>query len=175
MADISIQFHALPVEVALFAEEIARDLQLYVLAMRYSPFDLREISNGKVVHFREEHPAYKRYAFTLTKPVLPVTDELDFSRKNPDYLRLDIGRIVENGLEQSWLTARTNNPQALVAWRKVAARLKRMTKQGATATDPKTGASSRLRSFRYTAKAEAEESRGLVMLPPAGTSHLKLG
>ncbi len=175
MADISIQFHALPEELMRFIKEVAEDFSANVVAMRFFPFMLRPVSTVEIEHFFECAPDYRRWAFTQSEVALPIADELDFADKNPDHLRLEIGRRTERGLEQSWLTARTVNTDALATWRRVATRLKKMTNQGVTAINPNTGASSRMKSFRYTNGAKSLESLGIAMLPIAGTSLLKLG
>jgi hypothetical protein len=180
MADISIQFHALPDEVVYFAEEIVRDFSLYLAGMRSFPFDVKQVCDlpcrvpGSVVEFCKTMPEYKRLAFTLARPVVTVKSELDFADKNPDYLRLDVGKLVAKGLEQSWLSARTDSKEAIEIWKKVAARLRKVTKQGVLAINPKTGATSIIKSFRYTPKAKALESQGIAALPFAGTALLKL-
>jgi hypothetical protein len=174
MGDISVQFHAAPDELMLFIEEVIRDFGAKAVVMRFRPFDVKEVRLEDFRRLLNNAPDYRRWAFLLGNPVLSVTNELEFADKNPDQLRLDVGRKSEKGLEQSWLSARTANCDALATWKKVANRLKKRTEQGVTAVNPKTGATGRMKSYRYTIGAKSLEAQGTAMLPIAGTSFLKL-
>lgn len=173
MADISIQFHALPEEDLAFIEEIAKDFEIYLAVMKFFPFELKAVSPSEIQSVFQTLPQYRRWAFTINYPTLSVSDELAFGEKNPDHLRLEVGRTSEKGLEQSWLVTRTDNENAITIWRTVARRLKKMTFTGVTAINPRTGLSSRMKSFRYTKGAKSLESAGVHMLPLAGGSLLR--
>jgi hypothetical protein len=168
MADISIQFHALPEELFAFVRQVVADFRLHVVAIRYRPFDATELSEAQIGGCFSEASPYKRLHFTLGEPVLSVAQELDFGDKNPDSLRLDIGTADREGVRESWLSARTRDPSALAAWKKIAKRLKSMTEQGATATNPKTGATGPARSHRFTRGAKGLEATGTAMLTITG-------
>jgi hypothetical protein len=173
MADISIQFHATPEENMHFVDEILRDFGTNTVAMRFFPFHLITISGEDVQGAFKAAPEYQRWAFTLGKPILSVAHELAFADENPDYLRLDTGRRLEKGLEQSWVSARTRDKEILAVWREIAVRLKKRTMQGVIAINPTTGETSRLRSFRFTKGARDLQSHGVAMLPFAGTALLR--
>ena len=114
------------------------------------------------------HPVSFEIAFTLDPPLLPVKGNIEFIDKNPDQLGLQIGRRTKNGLEESTLSCRTDNPAALEVWRKVADRLKNMTKAGITIVNRQSGDKRFYRSFRYTKGAEALEGNGVEMISPSG-------
>ena len=173
MADISIQFHALPEELFFFVEEVIRDFRVNLVAMQLRPFKLKEVSATNIQNFFAKEPTFRRLAFLVGEPVLPSVHELDFANKNPDHLRLDVGMKTDRGLCQSWLSARTENHDAMAVWKKIAAHIKKTTKQGVTAVNPKTGATSNMKSFRYTAEAKALAEQGVPMLPIAGASLLR--
>jgi hypothetical protein len=173
MSDISVQFHASPSENLEFIEVVLREFRLYLVAIQLRPFAVKEIDAANLHDFVGGEPNFRRFAFLLNPPVISVQHELDFADKNPDYLRFDIGVETEKGLQQSWLSARTQNRDAIEVWKKVALLLKQRTMQGAIAVNPKTGARSNIKSFRYTAKARALSEQGMPMLPMAGASLLK--
>jgi len=92
--------------------------------------------------------------------------------QNPGALSLDLGRRTDVGLEESWLTSRTDNPTLLASWRKFLKQVRSLTRAGAIALNPQTGAISRLKDHRYSVGAKLLESQGVPMLPAAGTARL---
>jgi hypothetical protein len=175
MADISIQFHALPEELLPFVKQCVNDYALHVVAMRFFPFEAIEVSPDGIDDIFSEASRYRELAFTLHQPVLPVKSNTDFFDKNPGKLRLDIQRKSHHGLRQSWLACRTDNSEAFAVWKQVAKRLKKMTQTGVIVVNPDTGATVPSRSFRYTAGAKALELSGVTMLQAAGACILKFG
>jgi hypothetical protein len=175
MADISIQFHALPEELLPLVKGWVERYQLRVAGMRSFPFHVREFTADQLSELFHVDSPYKRLTFTLDKPFLEVANEVAFMKKNPAHLRLDIGKRHEKGLEQAWLSSRTEDRGALSIWNQIAKHLKAVTNKGVTAINARTGASAAMRSFRYTPGAKELEEAGAPMLPPAGTSILKLG
>lgn len=168
MADISIQFYALPEELQTLATEAVADFNLHVVAMRYPPFEAAEIGHEQLKRVFTESSSFHEIAFTLTPPALPANGRMEFIDKNPDQLSLQIGRQTKHGLEESCLSARTADSVALAAWRKIANRLKNRTKQGVTAINRESGVSASYKSIRYTQGAEALENAGVAMVPPQG-------
>lgn len=165
----------MPEETARFVEQATAGDDLKVTAIEYFPFITKVVTLGELPRMiRATQSPYRRFAFTLAEPVLPAKHELDFGDKNPDHLRLDVGTLCGSRLEQSWLTARTTDPHALAVWRGIANKLKKLTRSGVTAIDPKTGASSIVKSFRYTEGVKAFVDSGGEIQPPAGTTVLRL-
>jgi hypothetical protein len=174
MADISIDFHALPEELRDFVKQAVSDFGLHVVAIRFPPYEAVELNVDQLGEEFADSSAYKRLAFTLQQPSLPVTPELDFAIKNPDALWLQIGERTKNELKESWLSARTEDAAALIVWKKIAKRLQAMTEKGALAMQPTTGAIGPARGHRYTAGAKALEASGVTMITITGII-LKLG
>lgn len=174
MADISIDFHALPEELRSFVDQIASDYRLHTVAIRYAPFEVIEVVGDALNKLFADSSTHRRLQFTLKSPTLPVTGILDFGDKNPDALRLDIGESSKTVLRESWLSARTENAAALSVWKKIAKRLRGMTSKGALAVHPDTGATGDAGSHRYTAGAKALEDSGVAMLTITGIG-LKFG
>lgn len=174
MADISIQFHALPEELRDFVRQAVSDYGLHVVAIRFPPYEAIELDPDQLDEAFADSSPYDQLTFTVHKPRLPAKGNMELWDKNPDALNLQFGRGTENGLVESHLLARTENAAALAVWKKIAKRLKGMTEKGALAVQPKTGATGSARDHRYTAGAKALEASGVAMLTITGIN-LKLG
>jgi len=174
MADLLIQFHALPEELLQFLRGIVSDFDTHTVAFRFHPFSASEIDQGDLDRVFSD-PSFRRLALTLLPPVLPASSGNQFADQNRDGLFVDIGRLTDKGLTESCLAARTDQDQALKIWKQVARRLKSATMQGAVAVNSQTGATSRLPHHRYTEGAKRSYEQGVPILPVAGTSKLRLG
>jgi hypothetical protein len=130
MSDISIQFHATPKELNSFVEEWVRDLSLNVVAVHISPFQASTIGEIELGSLLFNDSNTHSLIFTMDEPALVASSVNDLFESNPDKLRLDVGKLDEAGLNQSWLSARTENFGALAAWNEIARRLKAVTHSG---------------------------------------------
>jgi hypothetical protein len=175
MADISVQFHALPEELLSFTKRCVKDFNLHVVAMKFFPFDFVEVPFDKLDEIFSPLSPYQELGFTLQKANLPVKSNTNYYDKNPGALRLDIRRPGDKGLEQTWLTARTDNQEALGIWKKISKRLKEITESGVVAINPDSGATSFMRSFRYTQGAKNLELSGTPMTSLGGRLPFRLG
>ncbi len=173
MADISIQFHAVPDELLAFAKAIVADFGVHVVAMRFSPFEAIEVNPARLDEIVAEGSPYHQLGFTVNSPELPATGAMNFLDKNPGALRLTVERANKEGLRQSLLTARASDPAVLSIWEKVAKRLKEMTKAGVVVSNPDTGKSTQNRTHRYSAGAKALAASGVPMLPLAGGNRIE--
>jgi hypothetical protein len=173
MADISVQFHALPRELLSMVKDWIDQFNLRVVAMKFHPFEAVEIDGEQLDRIFADVSPYRELAFLTQTPVLPATSNEDFFDKNPDKLRLDIGRKTDRGLEQSWLTSRTQNLEVSAIWKGFARDLKKVTHAGVVAINPETRAAVKISSYRYTDGAQLAASTGVPILPPAGTARLR--
>lgn len=177
MPDISIQFFATPDELVSFAKDMRRVHGVHVTAIRFRPFDAKVVMDSELERLFTLSSDYCRLAFTLDLPNLAVVNPLDFGEKNPDSLRLEIGKSNDVSLEESWLSCRTENKHAFTVWRQIADALKHRTFAGITATNRDNGKRAEYPTQRYTSGAKAMEDRGITMLPAVGSSgpHIRLG
>jgi hypothetical protein len=173
VADISIQFHAIPEELLALVKTAVGDFRLHVVAMRSFPFAATEVGLDNLEDVLAAGSPYCQLGFTIDKPVIPVTGAMEFLDKNPGALRLIVERASKAGLRQSLLSARTDNSAILATWKKIAKRLKDMTQAGVIVTNPDTGAFVQDRNFRYSAGAKALASSGVPMLPIAGGNRIE--
>jgi hypothetical protein len=168
MADISIQFHALPEELRDFVKECVTDFGLHILGIRFPPYQAVELAPRQLDAAFADSSPYDELAFTLRRPALPRESSMDAADANPDALWLAIGKRTETELRESHLSARTDNDVVLAVWKKIAKRLKGMTEKGAVAMQPKTGLTAPARWHRYTSAAKELEARGVRMLTITG-------
>lgn len=177
MPDISIQFFATPDELLSFTKEMCGEFGIYLIAMRFPHFEAKLVMDGELDQLFATSSDYRRLAFTLEPPNLAVKNTLDFGDKNPDYLRLELGKSDDMSLEESWLSCRTENKAAFTVWKKIAKALKDRTFAGITATNRENGKQAEYPKQRYSSGAKALEDRGVTMLPAVGPKGpiIKLG
>jgi hypothetical protein len=167
MTDILIQFHALAEEMLDVTRAFARDEGVHVSAMRFPPPTAQSVGPFELEKTFEDM-SVSGVAFTIDPPRLPAAGSYDFLKHNPDALLLEIGRLESGGLRESALSARTENTVALAKWRILAKRLRKILRAGATAVNPDSGATARLRNHRFSSGAKSMQQRGTPMLPAAG-------
>ena|SRR5215469_15463485 len=170
MAGISIQFHAIPAEILPVVRSFVEQVKAHIVSVRFPPFSAVEVEPKQLEELFDD--ASVNFMLTLQPPVLPASNILEFIDHNPGALTLDVGRRSAKGLEESWLSVRTQDMDAVAVWRKLAKLLRSMTKAGATAVNPTTGATGVIRDHRFSPGAEALERQGVPMLVP-GKSLLK--
>ena len=174
MADVVIQFHAVIDELVEFLQGVTEEFQVHVTALRFHPFSTTLVDND-LIGVTVRDPTVREFALTIDPPSLSAANANEFLDRNPSALRLDIGRLSQQGLAESCLSARTTDEPTIKTWRSVARKLRAITKAGAIATNPATGATSRLRSHRFTIGAKALGDNGVAIRPVAGGAMLRLG
>jgi len=172
MADISIQFHALPKEIMPVFRSFVENAGAHVVSINFHPFQAVEVAPSTLGAVFED-PSVRRLAVTLQSPILPVRGMNEFLDNNPGALLLEVGRRSAEGLNESWLTARAEDAGTLTEWRNFAKLLRAMTRAGAVAVNPETGETGELKNHRFSPGAQALEREGVPMLPAAGTSRLR--
>jgi hypothetical protein len=172
--NIGIQFHALPEELLSFVSDQVKEFSLHIATVRHFPYEVLEVGR-EALSAAFADPSVYSLMFTVDSPKLPASGTNDLLQRNPDALLLDIGRRSEKGLRESSMMTRAFAPHATTIWTKIVRRFKTMTRAGATAINPATGATGRARDQRYTEGARALNLEGVAMLPVAGTAILRLG
>jgi len=165
MADISIQFHAVPDEILALLQPFVVEQRLHVIALRFPPFRAAPAELAESVR----DSTVRSLALAIDTPDATATTSGGFRAANPDMLTVQIGRHTQAGLGESWLAARTNDWKALAQWQALAKALKATTFTGVLAVNAKTGATAPARSHRFTAGARALAAEGVIMLASAGS------
>ncbi|NMH67184.1 hypothetical protein [Shewanella salipaludis] len=173
MKKIMIQFHATLEELVEYINSISSELGLFVTVMVLRPFALREI-DGKLSVEALNIDGDVRIILTAQKPSMDASSPNIFYDLNSGTIGLHIGRLTEQGLKESALAFMSDDKEKAAIANKVALRLKKLTKAGATVVNPVNGAEANARSHRYTSGAEALYNEGIKILPVAGNSFFKL-
>jgi hypothetical protein len=150
-------------------KESRAEQEFHVVSIRRRPFEARVVEGTELEQVMSDG-TIDYLAITLHTPALSAATSFEFMTQNPDALSLHIGRETSRGLEESGLSTRTSNVDALAAWQRIARRFRAATRAGAVAVNPQTGESARIRSHRSTAGARELQRQGIPMLPVAGTA-----
>lgn len=169
MADISIDFHATEHEIANWLLEWLTMEKVTLVLMVFEPFSVKEIEFKQVTDIACSHDV-KRLLLFASEPNLNVKNKVEFDRSNHDELVLDIGHLSEQGLGESWLACRTENPDALKKWRHIAKHLRANTRAGVTGISRQNGVAAFYRSHRYSQGAKDLEEAGTPILPCQGSN-----
>lgn len=170
MSKINIQFHSKRDEIVSFVKECIIEFQIDAVTMRFKPeFKATLIDKAKDIdnEFLKGNNIRSIFFF-LNKPSMPIENERSFLAENPGSLFIEIGDQAEKGLNESCLSAMTDDPTLLKCWKKIANKLKKITFAGAWSINPHTSAKSFFKNHRYTSGAKELEVNGIKMLPAAG-------
>ena len=167
MASFSIQFHALPVELFSLLEASFSDRTIWITQaagrpIRFSPWDTARKDSADRTYF-----LFTRSAPSANQPAL--TRFLDV---NPGTMVLQIGRLTNEGLQESWLACKTDDAKSMARWKRAARELRTKTDAGASSFNPKTGLRGRSRSHRFSPQAIELSRSGIAMLAVGGTTIL---
>lgn len=173
MKSIMIQFHANLEELVEYLNSVSSELGLNITMMILKPFTLRVIE-GEVSLDDLVLDGDIRILLTKENPTLGALSPNKFYDINPGTVDFDIGQLTEMGLQESALAFMSDDKEKISIANKIALRLKKITKAGAIAVNPVTGAEANVRTHRYTKGAKAKYDEGVKMLPVAGNSILKL-
>ena len=167
MSGISIQFHAVPEELKGLIVGAVAEFDLTVVSMEFSPFAVAIVERGQIEQLLLQ-PKGASLCFSLDRPRLNATGQIEFIQANPELLHLRIGRYEKGELHESWLTTQAADASAFAVWQKIARRLKKMTSTGGVALNPRTGMTGPALYHRFTARAKQLDQQGVVMKPIAG-------
>jgi hypothetical protein len=124
MGGFSIQFYALPGELANFIEQTQATFNFYIVKTEFNPFKAILVSPHNDVYLKKGLPA-KNFICYNYKPTVSFKGQNEFLDANPSGLHLDVGTLDGNVLSQSWLFIDTNNIAILAVAKNVAAMLKK--------------------------------------------------
>lgn len=176
MKSLLIQFHAEPGEIVEFVDTVSRELGLAVALIALNPFGVTPMTHFKCAGEVSSFAGSVDLRIAMKEGGLNLRAESpnNFLDLNPGCITLSVGRFAEEGLNESSFSFMSCDAQAICVASKVARSLKRLTKAGAVAVNPDTGAEVMIRSHRYTAGAKRKYDEGVRILPVAGKSLYKL-
>jgi len=173
MKKVMIQFHAAIEELVEYANSASSELGLIMTVMVLRPFTLQEIE-GMLSVSDLALDGDIHLVLTREKPIMGALSPNNFYDLNTGVTGLHVGRLTERGLRESALAFMSDDEEKISVANKLASRLKKITRAGATAVNPITGAEASVRSHRYTEGAKAMYDKGVKILPAVGNSFLKL-
>ena len=176
MLNTVVQFHASPEEICTLCDDWITKFSLSFCAIRYFPFEAIFIDQADL-----RHPAtlqkqkIREIILTPSQPEIRAQLGGEFFDKNPDFIRIRIGRYDGESLHESSVSAYSEDDEIARSWRKIIKELKQATKAGAKAINPDSGASVRVRDHRYSVGAMQLQNEGIAMKPLGGKSIIQLG
>lgn len=169
-----VQFHAAPKELAEFVVNVASDLNLYMVRLRFVPrFECVLIERGQDIASDVDCNSGAVICLYLDPPNLDAAGQIQFYELNPTTMTVDIEPCRSTGLRQSTIGFRTSDQAAIALGKEVIKRLKRITMAGVRILT-RDGDYAIEKSFRYTAGALQLEREGVQMLS-GGSNLIELG
>jgi hypothetical protein len=170
MAKINIQFHGLPQEIVDFIKASISKFQIYAVTMCFKPefkVALIDMETNIDYDFLKKNNI-DCVSFLLKKPSLCIENERNFISEYPDSLFIDIGIQTKKGLNESCLSAISNDHASLKCWKKIVKEFNKITFTGAWSINPHTSAKAFFKNHRYTSGAKELDLNGVSILPAAG-------
>ena len=176
MSSIIIQFHASVEEILAFVDSTSMKLGLTSVLLQKEPFNAKSLQSHEDAISSIDNSKRTNISIALLQDeaLLTANSRQEFKRVNSSAVLIDIGNETKFGLQESSLSFGSDNEEFYRIAKKIAARLKRITKAGAIAINPDTGAEAIMRSFRYSAGAKEKYDKGGTIRPVAGKCILKL-
>lgn len=168
MARFNLQLFALPDELINHVGNWQREYGLTAVAMQFFPAYKAIRSSADVRADAAQLVKVHRIALGYGDPDMTAKTPYEFMVRNPDWLAVDIGDLSADGIRESVVGARTDEPRALKAWRAIVKKLKSETKSGLWGFNPSTTDRHFYKAWRYTNAAGERARQGLKLLPVGG-------
>lgn len=173
MKKIMIPFHATLEELVEYVNSISSEFDLAITLLVLRPFSVMEA--GHELSTQDlSIDGDTRIILTNGKPSLDASSPNNFYDLNPGTIGLHIGRLTEEGLNESALVFMSDDKERAAIANKISARLKKITKAGAIVVNPVNATEANARSHRYTEGAKELYDDGVKILPVAGNSFFRL-
>jgi hypothetical protein len=171
MSKIGLQFHALPEEIILFAEESANLFNLQVVAIKLFPkYSVFKVDNNDLKGILRREGTIDQICFRNADINMSANSGFEFMKNNPDCLVMNIGKYSENCIRESSLSAITEDSGILKMWKSIVKNLDRHLIKGAWVLGPNAGSKEYLKNQRYTGTVKALAAKGMKLLPVAGNN-----
>ena len=176
MYSVLVQFHSTVEELVEFVQFTSSTFDLATVLLILKPFEVEVVSGGlKLLEVKEVLQSSDVRLVLLRESVdVSALNPDDFLKKNPDSIEFDVGRSIDKTLEESALSFMSNSEDAYSIAKKIASKLKKITKAGVIAVNPESGDEAKIRNHRYTKGAKLMYDEGFKILPVAGNNFLKL-
>ena len=102
MADVLVQFHTTVEELTAFIDQVIADVPVHLTALRIRPFRVASVE-AESLEATVHDPGVSQIVLTLHAPVLGRNTMNAFLGRNSGSLVIDIGRLSDQGLDESCL------------------------------------------------------------------------
>lgn len=171
MTGVSVQFHALPTEIPNLIAGLISDDNIFVTSAAGNP---PQFVPHKSLDSFVGVEGVRALFFTIEAPRLQARSLYEFRVTNPESLVLEIGRLTDEGLEESWLSSSAENKSTLKLWRRASKSLRAGMLSGAEAVNNSNGTIAPIKWHSFTKGALEVYKEGVKILPPAGNTTIKL-
>jgi hypothetical protein len=172
MSKINVQYHAVPDETIKFIKECAKEYNLHIVMVELYPSFAAYLFDEVGDALGDTSYCYtNRVCLYINKPDIGTNSYMDFLDKNPDYLLITIGKLLDNQLEESVLATQTENAESLKVWKKIVKKLNSITSSGAWVVNPINGAKVFYKKHRYTNGAKKLFIDGVKVVPLVGWNY----
>jgi hypothetical protein len=166
---VTLQFHGDRQEICQMASEWARDSGMLLVEERFFPTYQVQLVGG----VREENGRARygddidRISLNPSSVDLSANSSLDYVKRNPESLFINLGEQSDAILRESFLAAMTDEAELATVWKGLRERARKSMRKGAWVENTMSGARSRVSSHYYTAEAKRLAEAGVV--PIGGT------
>ncbi|MER5959442.1 hypothetical protein [Streptomyces sp. NPDC001893] len=170
---VALQFHGDRQEICAMAWEWARESGMLVVSECFAP--AYQVQLGDEVQEGSGRAGrgydFDRISLTPSPVDLNATSSLDYAKRNPDSLFINLGEQSDIILRESFLAAMTDDASLAKVWKKLREDARKSMYKGAWVENVMSGARSRVASHYYTAGAKRLAEAGVV--PVGGTDWIK--
>lgn len=174
MKSMTVQFHATSDEISGFINSLCSSDDLNLVFMVLHPFSVAILRGEIHAEFLDKHEGDVRFYLMLDDPDLDVGSVSEFLDHNHGAVALEVGRLSGGILQESSVSFMSDELGKYNFAKKIVSKLKKITKAGAVAVNPITGAEANIRSHRFTKGAKEKFDQGVRIVPVAGNSFFKL-
>jgi hypothetical protein len=162
------QIHITRDEIYSFLKCCVDKFDLSIHNYIYHPFSITLVSKEELGILLLKNPSAQKFLLT----VKPIGDSIScfnaLRAPEVDYYLFEVGESNNSTLKESCFTYQTNNEEFHALGKKISRLLKKDTFAGAIALNPKTQATVKIRTHRYSAGAKKLFDEGVKMPAIAG-------
>jgi hypothetical protein len=160
----AIQFYAFPDEISDFIRAVQKEFHYYIVRIEHPPWcaELIATKDDDGSAFELTPGSYNLYTYL---PDLSIKNQTAFRNKHINATNLDIGSLSADSLDESVFgTIADKEDIAFVQAKKIASKLKKITKAGVIFKNVDTNAEALSRTHRYTKLVQEKCAEGLRLI-----------
>lgn len=170
----TIQFYALPDEISNFICEVQQEFHFYIVRFEYQPWCAKLIAtkDGYASALRLTPGRYNLYNYM---PDLSIEKPSDFRDKNTNAISIDIAPLSDGSLDESALSTMADEEDiAFAQAKKIAYKLKKITKAGVMFKNVELDVEGLSRTHRYSNGVQEKWAEGSLRLISMGREGIEV-